>query len=327
MPGKYMDNGLVIEVVNLTKYYGQLLAVDHVNFGVRKGEIFGFLGPNGAGKTTTVRMLTTLLTPTEGTALIKGHDILKNPYGAREQIGVVPETSNIYVELSAWDNLIFSGELYGVSRRHREQRAQELLQLLGLWEKRRTKTGEFSKGMKRRLTIAMALVHNPEVIFLDEPTTGLDVQSSILIRNLIRKLNGDGATIFLTTHQMDEADQICERVAIIDHGRIACIDAPENLRQAIQSVQSVLVSFTQPSDELRRELASLEGVLEVRKDGDKFRLFTQDPGALIPQIVDLARGHNTGLVSLNTAGPSLEDVFIKITGMDVCIDEGGERDA
>jgi len=322
--GEHSDNVLTVEVINLTKYYGQLLAVDHINFGIRKGEIFGFLGPNGAGKTTTVRMLTTLLTPSEGTALVNGHDILKDSYGAREDTGVVPETSNVYIELSAWDNLIFTGELYGVPRRGREGRAKELLQLLGLWEKRHTKAGEFSKGMKRRLTIAMALVHNPGVLFLDEPTSGLDVQSSILIRNLIRRLNSDGATILLTTHQMDEANQICDRVAIIDHGRIACIDAPENLRQAIESVQSVLVSFTQPSDELRRKLASLEGVLEVRKDGDKFRLLTQDPGALIPQIVDLARGHNTGLVSLNTAGPSLEDVFIKITGIDVCIDEGGE---
>ncbi|MGB2853435.1 MAG: AAA family ATPase, partial [Dehalococcoidia bacterium] len=179
--------------------------------------------------------------------------------------------------------------------------------------------------MRKRLLIAMALVHDPAVIFLDEPTSGLDVQSSILVRAIIRRLNSDGATIFLTTHQMEEANQTCDRVAIIDHGRIACIDAPENLRQAIESVQSVLVSFAQASDELERELAGLEGVLDMRKDGSKFRLFTKSPGALVPQIVDLARGHNTGLVSLNTAGPSLEDVFIKITGIDVSIGEGGKR--
>ena len=320
-----MENGFAIEAVNLTKYYGQVLAVDHISFGVRQGEIFGFLGPNGAGKTTTVRMLITLLTPSEGTALVNGHDIIKDAYRARQDIGVVPEMSNVYVELSAWANLTFTGELHGVPRRRREARARELLQELGLWEKRHTKAGEFSMGMRKRLLIAMALVHDPAVIFLDEPTSGLDVQSGILVRAIIRRLNSDGATIFLTTHQMEEANQTCDRVAIIDHGRIACIDAPENLRQAIESVQSVLVSFAQSSDELERELAGLEGVLEVRKDGNKFRLFTKSPGALVPQIVDLARGHNTALVSLNTAGPSLEDVFIKITGIDVSIGEGGER--
>ena len=320
-----MENGFAIEAVNLTKYYGQVLAVDHISFGVRQGEIFGFLGPNGAGKTTTVRMLITLLTPSEGTALVNGHDIIKDAYRARQDIGVVPEMSNVYVELSAWANLTFTGELHGVPRRRREARAQELLQELGLWEKRHTKASEFSMGMRKRLLIAMALVHDPAVIFLDEPTSGLDVQSGILVRAIIRRLNSDGATIFLTTHQMEEANQTCDRVAIIDHGRIACIDAPENLRQAIESVQSVLVSFAQSSDELERELAGLEGVLEVRKDGNKFRLFTKSPGALVPQIVDLARSHNAGLVSLNTAGPSLEDVFIKITGIDVSIGEGGER--
>jgi len=320
-----MGNGFAIEAVNLTKYYGQVLAVDHISFGVRKGEIFGFLGPNGAGKTTTVRMLITLLTPSEGTALVNGHDIIKDAYRARQDIGVVPEMSNVYVELSAWANLTFTGELHGVPRRRREARAQELLQELGLWEKRHTKASEFSMGMRKRLLIAMALVHDPAVIFLDEPTSGLDVQSGILVRAIIRRLNSDGATIFLTTHQMEEANQTCDRVAIIDHGRIACIDAPENLRQAIESVQSVLVSFAQTGDELERELAGLEGVLDMRKDGNKFRLFTKSPGALVPQIVDLARGHNTALVSLNTAGPSLEDVFIKITGIDVCIGEGGDR--
>lgn len=321
-----MDDNLAVEVLNLTKYYGDLLAVDHINFGMRKGEIFGFLGPNGAGKTTTVRMLTTLLAPSDGTAYIEGHDILKDPYGAREDIGVVPETSNVYIELSAWGNLMFTGELYGVGRRLREGRARELLELLGLWERRGARAREFSKGMKRRLTIAMALMHNPGVLFLDEPTSGLDVQSSILIRNLVRKLNGEGASIFVTTHQMEEANLLCDRVAIINRGRIACIDTPENLRQTMQSVQSVLVSFAGPDKALPQALADLQGVLDVRKDGDKYRLFTQDPGALVPQVVDLARSHGTRLVSLNTVGPSLEDVFIKITGIDVRVSTGDAGD-
>ena len=321
-----MTNGAAIQVSGLTKYYGDLLAVDHVSFDVREGEIFGFLGPNGAGKTTTVRMLTTLLTPSEGTATIQGCDLLKDPYGARENVGVVPETSNIYVELSAWDNLMFSAELYGVPLRVRVKRAQELLEMLGLWERRRSRALDFSKGMRRRLTIAMALVHTPSVMFMDEPTSGLDVQSSILIRNLVRKLHGEGVTVFLTTHQMEEADQMCGRVAIIDHGRLACVDAPEHLRQTIESVQSVVVSFSQDDEEMYGALSTLEGVVELRKDGDKLRLFTSDPGALVPLVVDLARHHGARLVSLNTVAPSLEDVFVRITGLEVGTSRRGDKD-
>lgn len=319
-----MEDGSAIKVSDLTRYYGQLLAVDHLNFDVRKGECFGFLGPNGAGKTTTISMLTTMLTPSEGTAQIQGCDIIKDPYGARENTGVVPENSNVYVELSAWDNLMFSGELYGIPRRQRENRGEELLKILGLNEKRRNPSREFSKGMRRRLTIAMALIHNPAVLFLDEPTTGLDVQSSIVIRQLLRQLSTEGVTIFLSTHQMEEANQLCDRVAIINHGKIAATDTPENLRQTMQSVQSVVVSFANPTDILLDQLVKLEGVLEVQKDGDKFRLYTESPGELVPVVVDFARGHELKLVSLSCLGPSLEDVFVRITGLDVAVGGGGK---
>jgi len=320
-------DGDAVELVGLTKYYGDLLAVDHVSFSVRKGEIFGFLGPNGAGKTTTVKMLTTLLAPSDGTALIEGCDILRDPYGARENIGVVPETSNVYLELSAWDNLMFSAELYGVPRGARSTRARQLLELLGIWERRRSRALDFSKGMRRRLTIAMALVHEAAVLFLDEPTSGLDVQSSILIRDLIRRLREVGTTVFLTTHQMEEASQMCDRVAIIARGKLACVDAPERLRQTVESVRSVEVSLAAADAALCDEMGRLEGVTEWRRDGDKLRLFTSDPGALVPLVVDLARSRGTGLVSLNTLGPTLEDVFVKVTGLEVgaASREGDER--
>jgi ABC-2 type transport system ATP-binding protein len=316
-----MNDAPAIEVKGLTKYYGDLLAVDHVSFEVRKGEIFGFLGPNGAGKTTTVRMLTTLLAPSEGTACIEGHDILKDPYGARERAGMLPEEANVYVELSAWDNLMFTGELYGVSPGRREERAGDLLRMLGLYERKNSKAREFSKGMRRRLAVAMALVHSPHVLFLDEPSSGLDVQSTILIRGLLEQLRDEGKTIFLTTHQMEEANQLCDSVAIINRGTIAAIDAPENLKSAIQSAQSVVVSFAEARDDLGRRLPTLEGVLQVRRDGDKFKLYTENPGTLVPVIVDLARDANASIVSLNCLGPTLEEVFIKITGLDV----GGHR--
>ncbi|MBM3956831.1 MAG: ATP-binding cassette domain-containing protein [Gemmatimonadetes bacterium] len=308
--------GHAVEAVGLTKRFGDLLAVDRVSFGVRRGEIFGFLGPNGAGKTTTVRMLTTLLAPSAGTAVIEGRDIIRDPYGVRDTIGVVPETSNVYVELSAWNNLMFSAELYGVPRRARADRSRELLGLLGLWERRHDRALDFSKGMRRRLAITMALVHRAKVLFLDEPTSGLDVQSSILIRNLVRSLRKEGATVFLTTHQMEEANQMCDRVAIINRGRLACVDAPERLRQTAESVRSVEVSFSGGDDALSEDMGRLEGVIEWRRDGDKLRLFTSDPGALVPLVVDLARKHDARLLSLNTLGPTLEDVFVRVTGLD-----------
>ena len=195
-----------IEVQDLTKYYGDLLAVDHVDFQVERGEIFGFLGPNGAGKTTTQRMLTTLLEPSEGRIVIHGHDLAEDPIPIKRQMGLVPEESNVYTELSAWDNLMFTARLYRVSRDQRSARARELLETFGLWEKRDVKVEDFSKGMRRRLSIAMAIIHRPTLLFLDEPTPGLDAQSTRAIRGLIRELNAEGTTIFLTTHQIEEAN-------------------------------------------------------------------------------------------------------------------------
>jgi ABC-2 type transport system ATP-binding protein len=189
-----------IEVNDLTKYYGDLLAVDHINFEVHQGEVFGFLGPNGAGKTTTQRMLTTLLEPTEGRIVINGHDLARDAYPVKRQMGLVPEESNVYTELTAWDNLMFTAQLYRVPRAERAARARELLEAFGLWEKRDVKAQDFSKGMRRRLSIAMAIIHKPTLLFLDEPTPGLDAQSARAIRDLIRQMNADGTTIFLTTH-------------------------------------------------------------------------------------------------------------------------------
>ena len=306
-----------IEVNNLTKVYGDLLAVNHIDFQVRRGEVFGFLGPNGAGKTTTQRMLTTLLEPTEGQIYIFGHDIARDPYPARRQMGLVPEESNIYTELSAWDNLMFTGQLYRVSAQGREQRGQQLLQTFGLWEKRRVKAQDFSKGMRRRLSIAMALIHQPALLFLDEPTPGLDAQSARAIRELVRKMNAEGTTVFLTTHQIEEANQLCDRVAIINHGEIAAIDTPERLKQAFQQVQSVEVALEPEGAAQGAALSQLPEVTTTSKRGDKWRLYTADPAALLPQIVDYARCQQLRIVSLNTLAPSLEDVFLAITGQEV----------
>ena len=306
-----------IRVEGLTKYYGDFLAVDHISFEVQQGEVFGFLGPNGAGKTTTQRMLTGLLLPSEGRVLIFGHDLVHNPYPAKRRMGLVPEESNVYAELTAWENLLFTARLYRVPRRERAKRAQELLTAFDLWERRRVKVADFSKGMRRRLCIAMAIIHRPSLLFLDEPTPGLDVQSARLIRELIRELNSQGTTVFLTTHQIEEANQLCDRVAIIHRGKIAAIDTPERLKAAFRRVQSVEVALEPDGQAHGRALSSLPGVTTAVKMGDKWRLYTEDPSALLPLVVRYAEGNGLRVVSLSTLGPSLEDVFLAITGQEV----------
>jgi len=304
-----------IEVSDLTKYYGDLCAVDHVNFEVRKGEIFGFLGPNGAGKTTTIRMLTGISIPTEGTANIMGYDIQRHPIEAKEQMGIVPDVSNVYNELSAWDNLIFTGKLYDMPKTSRKSRAEELLKMFGLYERRREKVQGFSRGMKRRICIAMALMNRSGILFLDEPTSGLDVQSVLIIRDLIRNLNQQGLTIFLTTHNIDEASQMCDRVAIINHGKIVAIDTPEKLKRTLESLQSVEVAFETAPPNALKELEKLPEVSRVVKEGDKFRFFTRDPPTVLDSLWKYSQDNNLELITVNTVGPSLEDVFVKLTGI------------
>jgi ABC-2 type transport system ATP-binding protein len=306
-----------IEVDGLAKYYGDLLAVDHIDFQVRQGEVFGFLGPNGAGKTTTQRMLTTLLEPTEGRIVIDGHDLAHDAYPAKRRMGLVPEESNVYTELTAWGNLMFTARLYRVPRDKRKDRARELLEAFGLWEKRDVKVEEFSKGMRRRLSIAMAIIHRPALLFLDEPTPGLDAQSARAIRRLVREMNAEGTTVFLTTHQIEEANQLCDRVAIINHGKIAAIDTPERLKAAFRQVQSVEVALEADGQAHGDPLGALDGVTKTVKMGDKWRLYTEEPSALLPRVVDYARAHDLTLVSLCTLGPSLEDVFLQITGQEI----------
>ncbi len=308
---------LAIEVDHLSKKFVEVQALSDISFSVDEGETFGFLGPNGAGKTTTIRILTGISPPTGGSARVFGRDIVKETIAARRTMGIVSENSNVYDDLSAWRNMMFSAQLYGIPRSTRERRGRELLELFGLWERKDSKARGFSKGMKRRLTIAMGLINDPRLLFLDEPTSGLDVQSNLIIRDVIRDLGEKGVTVFLTTHNIEEANLACDRVAIINKGRIAAIDSPERLKGTIQSVQSVEVAFASPDQSIADELRALEGVSEVRKEGDKFRLFTEDPASVIAQVTELARRKGNKVVSLNTFGPSLEDVFIKLTGLEV----------
>ena len=309
---KVMSNS--IEATGLTKRYGDFLAVDRISFEVKRGEIFGFLGPNGAGKTTTTKMLTGQTKPSSGTLMVAGIDMLRQPVEAKKSIGVVPENSNVYDEMSAWDNLIFAAQLYRVPKNEREKKAKDLLELFGLYERRRDRAGVFSKGMKRRLTIAAALVHTPRLLFLDEPTSGLDVQSSRMIRKLVKDLNETNVTVFLTTHYIEEADQLCQRVAMINKGKIVALDGPQKLKASVEKHQIVEVSFDLTKN-LENKLVNLKDLEKVAQFGDKFKLHFKNTSEAIPLIVDFAKENSLKIVSINTLNPSLEDVFVELTGL------------
>jgi ABC-2 type transport system ATP-binding protein len=306
----------VIQVVCLGKRYGDVVAVHDVSFEVGRGEIFGLLGPNGAGKTTTIRMLTGLTKPTSGTATVVGRDCVRESLAVKERIGVVSEVSNLYNEMSAWENLMFIGELYGVDKPTRTARAKELLEALQLFKRRGDRLATYSKGMKRRVRIAAALIHTPELLFLDEPTSGLDVQSSRLIRSIVRELNKKGTTVFLTTHYIEEADQLCNRVAIIREGRIAILDSPEKLKASLQSERVLEVAFSKDALGIGALLQTNGSVVDVSREGGKYRIRTTNISAVVTELVQLASLNDLEIVSINTKQPSLEDVFVKHTGLD-----------
>jgi ABC-2 type transport system ATP-binding protein len=236
----------IIEVQNLKKIFDESVAVEDISFSVKKGEVFGFLGPNGAGKTTTIRILTGLSKPSSGKASILNYDIQSEITQIKKCIGVVPETSNLYDELSGLDNLVFMAQLFGVARDERIKRAEELLKTFGLFDRKNDLFRKYSRGMKRALTIAAALVHKPSVLFLDEPTVGLDVVAARSLRNLIKNLHNQGITIFLTTHYLEEADLLCDRVAIIAKGKIIKIDTPKALKEfsGVGTLEDAFIKIT-----------------------------------------------------------------------------------
>jgi len=303
------NNTMALQVSNLTKNYSELTAVDRVSFDVLKGEIFGFLGPNGAGKTTTVRIITGVLKADKGEALVMGHKA--GTLKAKQISGVVPEMANAYEDLSGWKNMALMGEIYGVPKNAIKARSEELLKKVNLYSRKDKAVRTYSKGMKQRLILCMALISDPEILFLDEPTAGLDVQSSRMIRNFLLEFNSSGKTIFLTTHQMEEANQLCDKVAIIDHGIIVKIDSPERIRTEIKGMHSVEVSFE--SEINPPFFNSVSGVKSLKKKGDKYRFYTETPGSAVVSLVNQASANNKEIVSLNVLSPSLEDAFLALT--------------
>ncbi len=296
---------------DLVKLFGEVHAVDGISFIVEEGEFFGFLGPNGAGKTTTVRMLTGILPPTSGSVEVLSHDMNKEKLMAKQGMGVVPELANAYPDLTVWQNMMLMAELYGVDRSRRDERADELLSTMDIAGRKNQKAKILSKGLRQRLLIAMALIHGPDLLFLDEPTSGLDVKSTRLVRRLLMELNREGTSIFLTTHNIAEANQLCDRVAILREGKIAATGKPRDLRSSFQKVQSVKLEV-EPGIEDSLFL-EMDNVRNLEREGEAIRLFTEDPTELAAQLAAMSRENGWKILSLQILRPSLEDVFVEVT--------------
>ena len=301
----------VIEVSKLTKRFEHITAVDQICFTVNKGEIFGFLGPNGAGKTTTIRMLTGLLTPDSGDILIDNIDIRRNSIKAKMKMGVIPEMGNIYADLTAKQNIILSGRFYGIPKRELGNKADSLLEQFELYNRKDDFVRKFSRGMKQRVNIASTIVHDPEILFLDEPTSGLDVQSQRMIKNIIKQMNQKGTTVFLTTHNIEEANQLCTRVAIINKGKIVVIDRPEILRRTFKTTQSVEISFDKSIDDTLIKKSDL--VNRIERLGDKWKMYTDNPDKLVKYLTRFAEDKGLTIIAMEICRASLEDAFVKFT--------------
>jgi len=306
----------LIEVTELTKRFDDVLAVNTISFNVFQGELFGFLGPNGAGKTTTINILTGLARPDSGTIRINGQECTKNPKAVQHLIGVVPDESNLYPELSGYDNLCFCASLYGMRKKEREERAQKLLETFGLKEAAGRKFSGYSKGMKRKLTIAAGIIHEPKILFLDEPTTGIDVASARQIRQLIGRLHGAGTTIFLTTHYIEEAERLCGRIAFIVKGKIVRTDTVVNLLQPVQGKHVMMISVSNSVPELRDNLASAFTNLDFQLlTPGRIRVESAQPIS-VGSLVRFIEERNAEVTEARRLRPSLEDVFVKITGIE-----------
>jgi ABC-2 type transport system ATP-binding protein len=307
-----------IEVDKLTKRFGELVAVNAISFTVKDGEIFGLLGPNGAGKTTLIRMLTTLTPPTSGSATVGGHDIVKDANGVRHALGVIPQAFTSDPELTAEENMLIHAKLYGVPAAERGPLIDKLLESVDLLKFKTKLVRTFSGGMRRRLEIARGLVHSPKIMFLDEPTTGLDPVSRTNVWEMIRRLRDDShLTILLTTHYMDEADKLCDRIAIVDHGKLAALDSPTRLKDSVPGTDAVEAEFSgQPSD-WDQQLKGLAHAQNVQARDGSVHISSNDGPATVAALMDLARARGVTVKRVSVQGTTLDDVFMHYTGNDL----------
>ena len=315
-----METAIAVE--NLRKTYQpktrkgvEVKAVDDISFAVPRGEFFGLLGPNGAGKTTTIGVLTTRVMPTGGTARIEGLDVARNPVAVKRRIGVVPQVNNLDRSLTAREILLFHAEYFGVAKHARESQAQQFLERFELAERADEKVIGFSGGMVQRLKIARALMHNPAILFLDEPTTGLDPQSRHAMWDLLSELHAKGQTILLTTHYMEEADLLCERAAIIDHGKLLALDSPAQLKRSVPGGYLIeLMARGGLNDSFANALRALPGVVDVKQEQERVRIYADRAEGLLANAMRLASEQGVMVTDAHVAEPSLENLFLHLTG-------------
>ncbi len=303
----------IVETKDLYKKYNSHAAVQGVSFAIRQGEIFGFLGPNGAGKTTTISMLSTLLSPTSGTATVSGFDVAKQAGEVKKHIGLVPQDLALYPTLSARDNLLFFGRVYGLNGKTLNARVDWALDLVGLAERGKDAVQTFSGGMKRRINIAAGLLHRPEILFLDEPTVGVDPQSRNYIFENVQRLNREGLTILYTTHYMEEAERLCHRVAIMDQGRIVALDTPQALIESLGG--GILhLGLANGVDDVATQARGLNGIKNIRRIDGKLEIETAHAQAALIAVLEIANRLDARITSLDILEPNLETVFLRLTG-------------
>jgi len=318
----------VIDVRGLSRHFGELKAVDNIDFRVREGEVFGFLGPNGAGKTTTINMLTTVLRPTSGSAKVCGFDVVKHPREVRRCLGLVPQEYTADEDLSGFENIVLCADLYDIPRDEARTRAHELLELVHLSDARDRKVETYSGGMRRRLELACGLINRPKVLFLDEPTLGLDVQTRTAVWDYIRTLKERyGMTLFMTTHYLEEADQACDRIAIIDHGRIVAIDTPKALKDGLGGDIIELTIDGLASEALLSMLRQDESIREVTSKGSTIRIKAANGEETAPRIMDMVRSAGGRLIRISMTAPTMDEVYLDLTGRSIREEEGDKEDA
>ncbi len=311
-------DGAVIRTEGLVKVYpGDIRAVDGLDLAIRPGELFGLLGPNGAGKTTTVGMLTTRIIPTAGRAWVGGLDVVAEPALAKQAIGVVPQTNTLDRSLSVWENLYFHARYFGMPGRESRQAADRILEQFRLSDRATSDVSALSGGMAQRLMVARAIVHEPHILFLDEPTSGLDPQSRLALWDILRELHAVGQTILLTTHYMEEADQLCDRVAIMDHGKILALDTPAALKRSVDADTIVRVHTDGETAGLADVLARMAGATHADAADGEVRVYLRGVSGVLPRVVDAAEAAGFTVTDLSINEPTLETVFITLTGKDL----------
>jgi len=306
----------ILEVKDLVKQYGDFTAVKGISFDIKEGEIFSLLGPNGAGKTTTISMLSTLYTPTSGDATIGGHSITKNPMAVKQVIGVVPQDLALYEDLTARENLIFWGQMYGLSGKALNSRIDEVLEQIGLTDKAKNRVKTYSGGMKRRVNIGVGLLHKPRLLFMDEPTVGIDPQSRRAILDTVKDLNKQGMTVLYTTHYMEEAEELSDRVGIIDHGELIAIGTQVELTKQVGQTETLILHVGENDDSgaLANSLKDVKDILEANASDHTVSVITYEAEAVLAAVVTKANERNIKIRSIDIREPNLEAVFLHLTG-------------